>query len=382
MARIDTLPAAGHALAVPQRESENIPQNLGAPPAPERAAASTSGRRPSPLVRGLLAAAGLGALVWFASGVDWRETGRLLSRLGWWTVVIPVPYAVVYVADTLGWLACFPFWPRASFARLYRIRWAGEAVNSLIPSGYVGGEAVKVFLLARVGVASSVSAVAAVISKTQQSVAQLAFLGLGALAFLRMGTAPPGFSRAMALVFGLGVLLLGVWIALQRRGVFAAVHGLLRRVTGIPARWVEAVGRLRTLDASIQGFRRAHPRRHAGSFAGYLAGWLLDTVELCLVGALLGFPVTWEQALGVEAFVGVAKALGVFIPGALGVQESSIVFLCRMAGIPESVGAAYAIIRRVRELAFAVVGWKFLLWEQVRMREVARGDAAAGESTA
>ncbi len=327
------------------------------------------------LVRAALVLAGVAALVWFASGVDWRETGRLLSRLGPWVLLVPVPYALVYAADTLGWLLCFRAWLPASFARLYRIRWSGEAVNSLIPSGYVGGEALKVFLLARLGVSASDSAVAAVLSKTQQSVAQLVFVGLGAMAFLWLGTAPAGFARAMALVFALGAALLLIWFLLQRRGVFASVHGVLKRVPRLPVRWVEAVGRLRNLDVRILTFRREHPGRHTGAFLAYLTGWLLDTVELCLVGHLLGIPVTWPQALAVEAFVGVAKALGVFIPGALGIQESSIVFLCRMAGLPDSLGAAYAVIRRVRELLFAALGWEFLLWEQVRLRDVAGGES-------
>ena len=69
-----------------------------------------------------------------------------------------------------------------------------------------------------------------------------------------------------------------------------------------------------------------------------------------------------------EAFILVAKALGIFVPGALGVQDSGIVFLCYLFGLPGALVIAYAIIRRRRELVFALIGGAFLYAEGLSFR--------------
>jgi uncharacterized membrane protein YbhN (UPF0104 family) len=96
------------------------------------------------------------------------------------------------------------------------------------------------------------------------------------------------------------------------------------------------------------------------SAGSYFAGWLLDTLDIFLVAWLLGMPIGWTQALAVEAFVSVAKVLGLFVPGALGVQESGIALVCRLAGLPDALGLAYAIIRRGRDVVYASLGWLLL----------------------
>jgi uncharacterized membrane protein YbhN (UPF0104 family) len=104
------------------------------------------------------------------------------------------------------------------------------------------------------------------------------------------------------------------------------------------------------------------------SVCGYFTGWLLDTLDIYLVSWLLGMPVGWTQALAIEAFISVAKMLGLFVPGALGVQESGIVVVCRLAGLPDALGLAYAIIRRGRDVVYASIGWLLLYLEEATLK--------------
>ena len=110
------------------------------------------------------------------------------------------------------------------------------------------------------------------------------------------------------------------------------------------------------LDQTIFGFYRQHRGRFYRSTLIYLCGWTLDTIEIYLVASLLGVPITWSQALVVEAFTGVAKLLGVWLPGSIGVQESGIILMGKLVGLPGTFVAAYALIRRARELIFAGMG--------------------------
>ena len=124
---------------------------------------------------------------------------------------------------------------------------------------------------------------------------------------------------------------------------------MLRRMTGClhwNPHWLGArhEGRERS-DRTITGFYRNHRGRFFASTLAYFSGWLHDSTEIYLVSRLLGLPVTIPQALVVEAFVGVAKVMGMWVPGALGVQEGGILLIGRTAGLPEPLCLAYAVLR-------------------------------------
>jgi len=320
----------------------------------------------------LLAVIGLGVLAWFLAHANLAEIGHALARVGWWAPLLLLPYFTVYLVDTAAWLCAFRLRPALSFGTLLRVRWAGEAVNNVLPSAYVGGEALKAYLLSKRGVAASQGAQAAMISKTVQTLAQLFFVAMGALSFLAVGVAPAPFRTAMLIVLAAGTVIVGALFWIQCRGLFRVVLNVLSppmlRFSGLEKRRAD----LLRFDEEVSGFYRGHPRQFLMCFAGYLVGWILDTLEILLASQLLGIPLSWTQAMAIEAFIGVAKGLGVIIPGAIGVQESSVVFLCRMAGVGDEFGFTYAILRRARDVFFVLVGWKLLMLEEGTLKGVAQ----------
>ena len=320
----------------------------------------------------LLTIIGVGVLVWFLSRANLPEIGRTLAGLGWQAPLLFVPYFVVYILDTAGWHCSFKQAPSVSLATLFRVRWAGEAVNNVLPSAYIGGEALKVYLLSKRGVPVTLGVPASLISKTVQTIAQLFFIALAGLAFLAIGVAPAAFRTGMLIVLAFGTVLVGALLWIQFRGLFRVVFDVL----GLPLLRLARLDRRRAdltrFDSEVSSFYRGQPRRFLMCFGSYFAGWVFDSAEIFLAGHLLGMPVTWTQALAIEGFVGVAKAMSVVIPGALGVQESSIVFLCRMAGVPDAFGFAYAILRRARDVFFVLIGWKLLLLEEGTFKGLAR----------
>ena len=315
------------------------------------------------LVKGLVFLLGLGlvaALVWQA---DPARVWALVKSLGPWAPVLLLPYGLVYTLDTLGWRLAFgQSWPPGlSLVQLARIRWAGEAVNNLVPSGYLGGEGVKVFLLHRAGVSGVTAATSVVVSKTIQVLAQVLFIGLGAcLGAVHLPNGSP-VSRAMWLTAGAALAMLILLLGVQYRGLFR----VLSRVASLwrPLRtWLARhEGKLRQVDAAVSGFYGREPRAFASSATAYLLGWLSDTIEVWVVSAWLGWDILWPEAFVIEAFIGVAKALGTFIPASLGVQESGVVLLFRAFGLTSTQALTYALIRRARELIYALAGLG-LLW--------------------
>jgi uncharacterized membrane protein YbhN (UPF0104 family) len=108
-------------------------------------------------------------------------------------------------------------------------------------------------------------------------------------------------------------------------------------------------------------------------------GWLADALEVYVVCHLLRLPLAWTEAIAIESFISVAKAMGIFVPAALGVQESGVVLLFQIFGLPAPIAAAYAIIRRGRELFYVLVGGALLYSEESSFKRVL--DQAAKEST-
>ena len=307
-------------------------------------------------------ALGIGLFAIYLGRTDLGAVGGAIRRLGWLGPLLLIPYFVVYLVDTWAWRMAFARPTGVGFFRMFWIRWCGESVNNLVPTAYVGGEAVKVLLLKREGISAQESTAAALISKTAQTLGQVLFVMAGTGTYLAMrrdgSSAGLGWGLALTLAGGCGVVGFLFW--LQRRGVALTLVGWMEGL-GLRSRRIEAKrAGLEAMDRVVAGFYRARRTRFAVGTAGYLAGWMLDTVEVYLAAQLLGMPIGWGQALVMESFTGVVKVVGLWVPGALGVQESGIVALAGWVGAPSLFGPTYALLRRARELVYAGVGWGLL----------------------
>ncbi|MGZ8900134.1 MAG: flippase-like domain-containing protein [Limisphaerales bacterium] len=306
-------------------------------------------------LKALLLVCVLALFGWYLTKLGPAKVFSVIAGLGGWAPLVLVPYFVVYIVDCLAWSQTLPpinlpFWTR------FRIRWAGESVNNLVPTAYVGGEAAKVLLLRPYGISAHDGAVAAVVSKTAQTVAQLLFIVGASAVFFQLAKDQPKLRLGISFILVGGMAAVGLLFWVQRLGLFRMFWALASAVPWKASRLEKRKERMLELDQTIFGFYRNHRARFYRSTLLYLCGWTLDTVEIYLVAHLLGVPISWPQALVVEAFTGVAKALGMWLPGSLGVQESGIILIGKLVGLPDTFVAAYALIRRARELIFAGVG--------------------------
>jgi putative membrane protein len=315
---------------------------------------------------------GLGLFGWFIRRAGPAEVFANLSRLGWLAPLVLVPYFLVYVLDAFGWYLAFGSYAaaRPSYLTLFRVRWAGESINSIIPSAYVGGEALKVYLLHKRGFPGMAASTSVVASKTCQVLAQVVFIGLGVLAAMNHLSAESGARTGMLLITLAAFGVVGMLFLLQRRGMFSSLHELLSRFSIRIKTLEKHQPNLRKLDDQIYAFYHRDRKRFFQTTTVFLMGWLADALEIYVVCHLLGLPLAWTEAIAIESFISVAKALGIFVPAALGVQESGVVLLFQIFGLPAPIGAAYAIIRRGRELFYVLVGGALLYSEEASFKRV------------
>ncbi|MBI3880701.1 MAG: flippase-like domain-containing protein [Verrucomicrobia bacterium] len=323
---------------------------------------------------------GLALFAWFVQRAGVDAIADAFRKLGWLAPVALLPYALVYIFDTLGWFFAFGLGaPKPGYLQLLRVRWAGEAVNNVVPSGYVGGEAVKVFLLHRRGFPTLAATTSVVIGKTVQVSAQVIFIALGAcLALLHLPEGSPArHGMAVVAALAVGMVLALFWI--QSRGLFSFVHALVAKLPFRVRALEKREAHFRELDDRIFRFYYQSPKVFAASGLCYLAGWLCDALELFVVSRLLGFPLEFTQCVAIESFISVAKALGIFVPAAMGVQESGVVLLFNLFGLTETQAITYAILRRGREVVYSATGAVLLYSEGGSLRGLSARVAADGK---
>lgn len=332
--------------------SEDVP-----PPGPPAPARWSAGR----LVRAALCLLALAGLVGLVLMADPRTILREVSRVGWGGFALfCLPSGLIYLLDALGWRLCFERPPPVSFLRLLSIRMAGETINNTLPVAQMGGEPVKALLLERHGVPMAEGLASVIVAKAEVALAQFVFVLCGVVAALLVGGAGRQVAVGAAVMVALGLLGTGAAIVVLRRGPGRLLAALSARL-GLLAGPVERHrARLERLDAALAGVYAKGPGRAWLVFVVFLAAWLLETLEVWIFARALDLPIGPLAALAIASLITVARGVGSFSPGSLGVVEGGGVLLFVAFGQTEAVALAFAVVRRARDLIWIVVGLSVL----------------------
>jgi uncharacterized protein (TIRG00374 family) len=278
-------------------------------------------------------------------------------------LVILLPSVLMYALEAYGWrLTLGQPGAGIGFSRLFAIRTAGEVVNMTTPIAYVGGEPLKAYLLKRHGVPMVEGMASVVTAKTTMTIAQVAFILAGIVIGVRILGVPasPANGRLPIPALWVGVVLLAgaaaALLLVQRQGLFTGVLNLLRRLR-FHIRYLEArEDQLRALDQAILDFYARGRRRFLFSTGVFFLGWMAEALEVFVIIACLGVPVTLPAAVSIGALSVFIKGGTFFIPGSLGAQEAGNVLLLLAFGYSDLDGITFALLRRFRELVWIAIG--------------------------
>lgn len=311
--------------------------------------------------RALATLAGLGVVAWLVWEIGPAVLVAEMRRLSWRLGLLVLPQALVSLLDAAGWRYAFPG-RLPGLATLVGARLAGEAVNDTTPTGTLGGEPVKAWLLARAHVSFEEGLASVVVAKTAFVASQLAFLTLGlALAASRLRPAP-ALLTFMALLLAVGVVAIGGF-------VWAQLHGLFGR-SGRALAWlgIDASDRFTGLDTQLQTFYRSRSDRFALSLLFHFLGWAVGSLEVWLALRFLDQPVDLPTALVIEAFATGIRSASFLVPGSIGIQEGALVAIFTGFGLSAGAGLAFGLVRRIREAAWGAIGYAVLaLWRGSRV---------------
>jgi uncharacterized membrane protein YbhN (UPF0104 family) len=269
--------------------------------------------------------------------------------------------------DTIAWRLLLP--GPVPLGLVFRARLAGEAINLATPTMAVGGEPVKAFLL-RPHVTLLDGLVSVIADKTTIVAGQIVFLAGGLLA---ARAALPPSSRLLPIMTGLlgvEIVAIGGFALVQASGGLGGGGRVLGRIgarVGFGGeRYLQGLG---DLDRALAGLYRHGRRRLLASALVHSVAWATGALEIYLVLHWLGTPASLGTALIIESFAGGVKFASFMVPASLGALEGGYVAFFEAFGLAATSGLSFVLVRRLREMAWAGVGFLALgVSDRARLR--------------
>ena len=310
-------------------------------------------------VRALFLVIGLSIVGTLAYSLGPGEIWRQTQNIGWGFPLIFVPYGLLFAFDTTSWSFAFrPGWlrGRVRIGHLYLVRLAGESVNNVTPTAYLGGEPVKALLLKRFGIPVSEGLASVVIAKTTLASSQILFMFAGAVVLVFRTDSQGGLVWGLLLAVPLAIAFVGAIVAWQRYGLFAPIVRLAKGLGFRSSRLDEWEAKSANVDGKIRFFYSNYPRRFFVAAAFNLVAWTIGVAEVVVVLSLMGVPFTWWDAFIIESLAQFARGIGGMFPGSIGVQEGGGVVIFEILEMDRATGFALMLLKRVRELVFTGCG--------------------------
>jgi len=343
------------------------------------------------LLKGLATLVAVLALARTLASADLAHVAALLARERGWIALGLLPYAAAVLVDAAGWRTLLGAARRPPTWSLVSVRLRCDAFGATLPGGTLLAESLAPTWLRRwIPVDAGVAAIAG----------RKCAVGLTEALYLFASFAV-GFhvlhARAAALpwvVFGAGVGMLvlfgGTTFALASGSTAARIHGWLASLPVPPLRrWLGSSARQFTAtDERLASLFRSSPPRLAAAAALFLLAWSIESLETWLLLRLVGVHLPFATVFAFEASVSLLRSLACFAPGGLGVQDLGYVATLAALGVPDAVtaGAAFVVLKRAKELTWAVVGYGTLLFPRAAGRAaepaVATDPGALGNASA
>jgi putative membrane protein len=266
--------------------------------------------------RWLIVVAGLG-LVLAVAIIAYQGFGAVaeaFAALGFGLVGVVMIRAVKLAGAGFGWWMVFPAAARCPLHACIWVRFIREAINAPLPVGQIGGEIAGARVMTFFGIPGELAGATVLVDILMQTFTLLLFtiVGIGILATVVADRALVG-----SLVAGVAIMAagLGGFFAAQRFGGAKLFDRLLLALAA-KLGWSAPANRASLHDNLMRIY--ADPPRLAAALVVHMSVWFVGVFEVLLALWLMGFPVSYGEALAIESVGQAVRAAGFLIPGALG----------------------------------------------------------------
>jgi putative membrane protein len=239
-----------------------------------------------------------------------------------------------------------------------------DATGEFLPFSQVGGFVLGARVISLGGVAVSDAVASTLGDITTEFLAQLTFVGIGLVVFSRK---VPGSALVLPIAIGLCVALASsVGLILAQRGTGTKLfRGLAMKIAGSVGQG--AADNFDRLQVALDTMYGERDRLALCAFF-HLVCWF-GTATASFVGFhALGVPLSWLDAMCIEAILHAIMALAFFIPGRVGIQEAAYTVLGGVFGIPPDIALSLSLLRRARDFVIAVP--VLLVWQGLEAKKL------------
>lgn len=252
----------------------------------------------------------------------------------------------------------------------------GEAVNTLTPVGFIGGDPYRIYLLKK-KLGGTASTASVVVDRTFYALATLVLIAGGLVAAQLMLPLPQHWKilfPCFTLAFLAGMVAL---IHYQKQGIFTRLAGLLKRLHIQRQRLERLADQITMLDDQISSFYRKHPAHFFGILTYQVAGRLLGVMEIWLIAHLMSLPVTLPQSLFLASITVLINMAFFFVPSSMGVLEGGYAVVFQLIGGDPTHGLSIQIIRRVRTIVWTLLGLLLIILYHPKTSKVGLSERAS-----
>lgn len=303
-----------------------------------------------------LVLAGFALFVYLVIATGIHTIMAQLSHFGWWFFAICALGASWLFFQALAWRIL----QREQFRGLpllylFNVKVISDALNTLLPSANLGGEAARLyftggFLTKKEGLAGIM------VDKTIEYGAGIPFMVLGFLVAWAGGYFPKSLTLPAALCLLISLAGVLLFASLQRKGMHPVLAACGRFLPPLRRLLEEKERQIRGLGVQLVRLYRVPRSRTLAAWSFHFLARMTGVLETILIMHVLGHPVGFGRALFITAMVAGINTVFFLMPGQWGVAEGSHLFILRSMGYPPPVGLGMGVIKRIRKLAFAAVG--------------------------
>ena len=300
----------------------------------------------------LIVTAGLGLVLAIAITADqgFGAVAQAFAKVGFGLGVVIMLRAVQLAGAGLAWWIVFPSAARSPLHTCLWVRFIREAINNLLPVAQIGGEIAGARLLTFFGIAGGLAGATVLVDMLMQVFTQLLFtiVGIGVLASVVADRVLIGSLVAGTAIMGLA---LAGFFAAQRFGG-AKLFDRLSMALSAKLGGSSLANRPSLHDNLVDIY--ADLWRLAGAMLAHVSVWFIGVLEVLVALRLMGFPVSYGEALAIESVGQAVRAAAFLMPGALGVQEAGFIAICAVYGIPAAEALALSLVKRVPDIALGL----------------------------
>jgi len=295
-------------------------------------------------------------LILFLREIDYELLLAQVDILGYRLVGIVVISFVAYILGALAWMFSINTVIKSKYlGQFFIVRQIGEALSVVNPTGVVAGDAIKVYLMSKVGYSSSKISQSAIVSRLLTWVAYLLVV-LFVLLFLLEDFFTSAVVSVLVFITVVAVAML-LLLLLFHKGLWmhkAAIF--IYKVT----RWTflkKKLPQIEKYNRQIKTFKNERPNYIIIAISLLVLHYVMGGVEYYYILTILGEDIGFLSALSMEIGTSLLRSVMCFIPGQIGVEEYGNKYFLSLLDIKdENTWVVVSILSRIRQLWWILFG--------------------------